>query len=184
MVNGMTSKSCSKCKELKSIESFQIDKSRKDGLQPYCKECRKNHQKNYYLTHKQKFNEKQKLNRMLNKDAINEYARNYYQLHKAKQSERKRIYNLKNPEVAKNASAKRRSRQMKNGIYLVTSKELKSLYKSNCFYCGSNEKIEIDHIIPISRGGSHSIGNLVPACLSCNRSKNNKLLVEWKLQKV
>ena len=38
-------------------------------------------------------------------------------------------------------------------------------------------------IMPIIRGGRHSIGNLLPACGSCNSSKGAKLLVEWRASK-
>ncbi len=37
----------------------------------------------------------------------------------------------------------------------------------------------MDHILPLSRGGSHSIDNVVPACHTCNRSKAAKLLLDW-----
>ena len=33
---------------------------------------------------------------------------------------------------------------------------------------------EIDHMIPLSKGGGHTIYNIVPACRSCNRKKNAK----------
>lgn len=50
-----------------------------------------------------------------------------------------------------------------------------------CFYCGSKENIEVDHLIPISRGGAHVLSNLVPACRSCNASKRDKYLgTEWQ----
>ncbi|WP_203620386.1 HNH endonuclease [Streptomyces sp. SID8499] len=41
----------------------------------------------------------------------------------------------------------------------------------------------VDHVIPLSRGGQHAEGNLVPACKSCNSSKGDKLLIEWLLVK-
>lgn len=49
-----------------------------------------------------------------------------------------------------------------------------------CFYCGEVKPLTQDHLIPLARGGRHSIGNLVPACQQCNSSKNDRLLVEWK----
>ena len=48
-----------------------------------------------------------------------------------------------------------------------------------CQYCGcsgSDVCLEIDHIIPVSRGGNSDIRNLVTACEHCNRSKNNRLI--------
>lgn len=41
-----------------------------------------------------------------------------------------------------------------------------------CAYCGAEEPSTIDHIDPISGGGEHRIGNVVPCCRSCNSSKN------------
>lgn len=48
-----------------------------------------------------------------------------------------------------------------------------------CGYCGATENMSIDHVVPLSRGGKHTVDNLLPACRSCNSSKGNKLLEEW-----
>jgi hypothetical protein len=54
-------------------------------------------------------------------------------------------------------------------------------YHHCCAYCGKYAPcIEQDHVIPRVRGGKHTIGNLLPACPSCNRRKNSSLLVEWR----
>ena len=44
-----------------------------------------------------------------------------------------------------------------------------------CAKCGSQEKIEFDHIIPFSRGGSNTYRNIQILCEKCNREKSNKI---------
>jgi hypothetical protein len=49
-----------------------------------------------------------------------------------------------------------------------------------CTYCGARgQRLECDHIHPLSRGGSNDITNLTTACTDCNRSKHSKTLAEW-----
>lgn len=50
-----------------------------------------------------------------------------------------------------------------------------------CAYCDERGgRLECDHVVPVSRGGSNSDDNLVTACFYCNRSKRDKLLGEWR----
>lgn len=48
-----------------------------------------------------------------------------------------------------------------------------------CQYCGGIA-MEVDHIIPLSRGGTNDDSNLAAACFRCNRSKGNKTLELWR----
>lgn len=49
-----------------------------------------------------------------------------------------------------------------------------------CAYCGEHiDNPDCDHVIPVSRGGSNDIGNLVTACKRCNQSKGDKTPEEW-----
>lgn len=46
--------------------------------------------------------------------------------------------------------------------------------KFTCQYCGrSGIELEIDHIVPVSKGGTNDIGNLITACKECNRGKSD-----------
>ena len=50
-----------------------------------------------------------------------------------------------------------------------------------CQYCGSHPPsvvLEIDHIIPSSKGGNNSIDNLITSCFDCNRGKSDIELTE------
>ena len=45
-------------------------------------------------------------------------------------------------------------------------------YDNHCAYCGMQDgKLTQDHIIPLSKGGHHTLANVVPACWPCNRLK-------------
>jgi 5-methylcytosine-specific restriction endonuclease McrA len=48
-----------------------------------------------------------------------------------------------------------------------------------CAYCGCSGDLEIEHVIPISKGGEHHLGNIVPACTRCNTSKRSRPAEKW-----
>lgn len=57
-------------------------------------------------------------------------------------------------------------------------------YDWRCAYCGSGlpeHDAALDHIIPKSKGGTNSEANLIPACRSCNSSKKDMSLEDFRL---
>ena len=44
--------------------------------------------------------------------------------------------------------------------------------KGRCMKCGSGENLEIDHVVPLARGGSNRLENLQLLCRDCNRRKD------------
>jgi 5-methylcytosine-specific restriction endonuclease McrA len=54
-------------------------------------------------------------------------------------------------------------------------KDLCAKYDHRCLKCGRTDRpLSVDHIIPLSCGGSHRIENLQPLCRNCNSSKGTK----------
>jgi len=51
----------------------------------------------------------------------------------------------------------------------------------SCQYCGSSKHLTLDHVIPRSKGGTHSWDNVVTACERCNSRKSDHLLHEIKM---
>ena len=50
-----------------------------------------------------------------------------------------------------------------------------------CAYCGRPRSGGIDHIVPVSDGGTDALDNLTGACASCNSGKSAKPLLEYLL---
>lgn len=55
---------------------------------------------------------------------------------------------------------------------------IKDSWENKCAYCGSEENLTIDHIIPQCKGGADFTKNVVCCCHSCNQSKGHE---HWKL---
>lgn len=54
-----------------------------------------------------------------------------------------------------------------------------------CAYCGAgNTPLEIEHIVPRSRGGSNRVSNLTLSCTACNRDKGNRTAAEYGFPKI
>lgn len=88
------------------------------------------------------------------------------------------------PHVGQAARVRRKAWKRDAGVFQVTGEDWRRLcdrHDRRCVYCSRRRPLTMDHVIPLSRGGRHSIGNLLPACASCNASKSNRFLVEWKL---
>jgi 5-methylcytosine-specific restriction endonuclease McrA len=59
----------------------------------------------------------------------------------------------------------------------------RKISSGRCYYCGKlvgRENLTMDHIVPLSRGGRSTKGNVVPACKDCNNRKKWMLPVEWE----
>lgn len=56
------------------------------------------------------------------------------------------------------------------------------VFGGRCAYCPS-PWAEIDHVVPVVRGGGLVLGNVVPACKPCNVAKNARPLEDFCLER-
>ena len=54
---------------------------------------------------------------------------------------------------------------------------IKEKWNNKCAYCGSTNRLTIDHVVPQCKGGSDFLTNMVCCCENCNRSKAHS---DWK----
>ncbi len=159
------SKACSRCKQIKNFSEFNKKSSTPTGYNSACRNCANEMKRT--LTPQQR-SRKQFMKRQWDAANINKVKAMNDTAYKNK------------PEMFINNAYKRYAKIKNADRRLVKLSELKALHSRPCIYCGSKKQIEIDHVIPIARGGRHSIGNLVPACRTCNRSKTDYLVMEWR----
>lgn len=177
----MKTRICCVCKIEKDLtpENFYREKRRSDGFGSRCKACNNAVVKNYYNNHRDiqrtraiqyaASHKSDTLARVVkwraeNIDRPNANARRRYR---------------ENPEkfriISATSSQKRRAFKIKAPINNLTKEEwatIQKSYKYRCAYCGIKPKsLEQDHITPLARGGSHTMGNIAPACRTCNRKK-------------
>jgi len=79
--------------------------------------------------------------------------------------------------------SKRRKAQMRNSVAIqITGRQIRARFAQfdhRCAYCGAEGDLHIEHVVPISKGGPHSIGNIIPACKDCNFSKRDHDAETW-----
>jgi 5-methylcytosine-specific restriction endonuclease McrA len=144
-----------------------------------CQECSNRRNKEYRARHK---------------DRLNEQMRLYYKTQRSKTV--RKIYRLNNPDkyaswinatkqknpqrwlLQKRLHAQKR-RAIKAKVFGKVSSDvvdkLMRLQRNKCAYCRCNllgAKYELDHVVPLARGGMRDDSNFQLLCRTCNREKS------------
>jgi 5-methylcytosine-specific restriction endonuclease McrA len=106
----------------------------------------------------------------------------YYARHRVQHKAVMAAYHRAHPEVlrAKSNAYRARGRQAEGHF---TSREWLALVESHgrrCAYCGVAAPLEVDHRIPLDRGGTNWINNILPACRRCNGAKHRLTEAEFR----
>lgn len=205
---GITHRTCTSCGEKKKLEEFRKWTYGKYGVQPECLVCAKKRSKDRYSS----LTEEEKIRILKTKQAktkalgIHEQAcidcgetkplDEYYddfsfsngksRLCKPCHSLASKKWREENPESMSAISRRRRARK-KGAVGDHTQSDIFKLLqnqKNRCAYCKKSVKkaYEVDHIIPLAKGGSNAPDNLQILCVSCNRKKSVKDPIAWANQ--
>lgn len=128
------------------------------------------------------------------------YSKRYYKKNRLRLLQQTKEYALSHPEVrkkvsrnyrqnhpdryrAQNKAAGARRKARLRGADVADSKinavirEWRLRPTFRCFYCQkifSTRRLQVDHVLPISKGGKHSVSNICKCCSHCNPSKGAK----------
>lgn len=131
----------------------------------------------YGAEHAEEARERARKWREVNPERFKASLRRYAQANKEQLKEKRREYREKNRDLIRALNNRRKALKKNAPINDLTGaqwREIKALYGYRCAYCGEKpKKLTMDHVIPLSKGGPHTASNIVPACGSCNSSKND-----------
>ena len=196
----MNTKQCIKCGKEKPAteEYFSVGSKYKNGIRGECKICMAEYQAAYRLANRERIKALKRANYESNRERNSERARQWYENNKDHVARRKRIFKEANRELIRErlkkwhnanptwrraAENRRRARKLNaDGCY--TALDVQRQYEAQkgiCYYCKCqvDDSYQVDHVIPLARGGSNGPENLVIACANCNQSKGAKLPHEW-----
>ena len=162
----MEFKICNKCNEEKpnTNEYFAFSNKPKGLLKSSCKMC----DKEYYKKNRDKIINQYKEYYRNNKEAVSMYKKEYY-----KDNKDKMVF----------YANKRRCIEIGNGGNYTKEqwKETLEYFDYKCAYTGEciKDNLNIEHIIPVSKGGTNYIWNLVPSTPQANISKKDRDIEEW-----
>ena len=161
--------------------------------------------RNDYARNKQSRRDSHKRWEKDNRGRVNELGREHYQRHKEERLRQIHEYEMQPQNKARkaartkarepgwvaanrakvNAKVRRRDHHKRSAVGTYSEEQWQArldFYGHRCYLCGCDwdalpkgEKT-IEHVIPLSRGGTNWPSNLRPACLSCNSSKRDRPL--------
>jgi 5-methylcytosine-specific restriction endonuclease McrA len=168
------------------LENAEKVKSNKKEYYEKDRERLKSRSREWHHANKERASKRGKDYRAIHDCELKFKAAAYREANRERLSESRRRRFREDPEYrsrvlarAKNTKAKRKGAEGK-----FTAEDVERIYQSQsglCVGCGADlsASCQIDHKIPLSRGGSNWPSNLQLLCQPCNRSKGNKLPNEW-----
>lgn len=118
----------------------------------------------------------------LNRERRRKYRRTAYLRNAAKINAQKAAYLASHPEVKRAKEQAYRARRVAAVGSFTGAEWLESLarWEDLCAYCGATGPLEADHRVPLSRGGTNFIDNILPACRRCNGRKHKMTEDEFR----
>lgn len=180
-------KTCPRC-GASGEKKFSKDKTKPSGLQVYCRACHRA----YRAKNRKRGVKIAKEWRKKNPEKVRAACRKYHFKHRVQRLEAMKKWQaggrmyaaLKrwrrlNWDKVTTYSQNRRSRELNaEGSFTSAEWAKKKLeFRNRCAYCFKRVKLTLQHVVPLSKGGSNYISNIVPACGKCNSKIGAKVVL-------
>ena len=179
-------KPCTKCGVRKPLEDFGPDKRRLDGKKSACRNCCRKAQNRYRAENQEHVREieKKAARRFAEKrpERRREISLKYARANRERISEYGKEYRKRFPDRIRAATQHARAKRAKApGSHTEADIKRQTLFqRKKCWWCFQPlESYHVDHLIPLSQGGSNGPENIVIACPSCNLQKNRRMPWEF-----
>lgn len=172
-------KKCPTCPAPKFLSEFGKDRSQKDGHSIRCKECAKDYRNAYWVANAERKNIARRQERQENIGKFRLLDQKRYERDKERILERMAKEYETDPTRQKKNAAIRRARKLNQFVEPIDPATVYQMHGGMCGICKefvARNEFEVDHIIPLSKGGLHGYANVQPAHFKCNRSKGAKIL--------
>ena len=107
-----------------------------------------------------------------------EYRKKYKAEYREQHAAQIKAYRRANKERQIVYKANRKTRLTNAGGKFTVKqwRELCALYGSRCLCCSRKKPLTVDHVIPVSKGGTSDIDNIQPLCGPCNSTKHDNVV--------
>lgn len=167
-------KFCPTCETDKPPEAFNRDARRADGLQSKCRECSRRLNREWHAANRESNAEKNAAWRAANPERRRELRKAWNDANPARRAEQQARWKRANRETCNSLDASRRARK-RSTESLHDEQMVDFLSRRWAVSALLGVPVELDHQIPLARGGTHTVDNVrwLPARL--NRVKGGRL---------
>lgn len=182
-------KTCAQCGQEKALSEFHKSgqPDRNDGYRYECKACRRENRIATYPENREKilaynhyYQDKVQADPVLRERRNALQRKQWAEYQKEKPSwfvEMRQRYSRSKGKRISNLEYLRRRRDKTRGNFSYEEwMEILDKYGHRCLACGSKERLEADHIVPLALGGTNTVDNIQPLCRTCNASKHTKTI--------
>lgn len=172
-----TGKRCRDCKQVLPINAFYLINVVTGQRRPCCGPCHGVASREFKQANREHVRAQSRSYYAANPEAVKERIRVFRMAHPERYHAIHSGWKKRNPEAVRAMGNKRRMLETAApGEHYSAAewKAMKARYDHRCLMCCRQEptiRLTVDHIVPVSRGGSNSIDNLQPLCKSCNSKK-------------